>query len=147
MNPPQRRRLFTGALATIGLGVAADRSGGAQQGQSAPAGGFLPRYCCYRLRGDNPVTFTGHLKHTMEHGHGNSRGDDFCSCSFWYQARPHTGFPPLSAAADGIPRVTVTGARTGIQTVSGTRLGPAAGRRPSSFRIRHRISSTIAPGG
>ena len=34
------------------------------------------RYCCYRWHGDNPVTFERYLKHTMEHGHANDRGDN-----------------------------------------------------------------------
>src|SRR5579884_677152 len=42
--------------------VAAERMGG--------------RYCCYRWHGDNPVTFERYMKHTMEHGHANDRGDN-----------------------------------------------------------------------
>jgi hypothetical protein len=61
------------------------------------------RYCCYRFHGDNPVTFTRYLKHTMEHGHANDRGDNFYSCAYWYQDQPATGFPPLPPVAQRLP--------------------------------------------
>ncbi len=63
------------------------------------------RYCCYRFHGDNPVTFTTYLKHTMEHGHGNDRADNFYSCCYWYQDKPYTDFPPLPSVQDRIPKV------------------------------------------
>jgi hypothetical protein len=63
------------------------------------------RYCCYRWHGDNPVTFTRYLKHTMEHGHANDRGDNFFSVCYWYQTEPYTEFPALPGVADRIPKV------------------------------------------
>ncbi len=63
------------------------------------------RYCCYRWHGDNPVTFTRYLKHTMEHGHANDRGDNFFSVCYWYQAEPYTDFPALPAVAERAPHV------------------------------------------
>lgn len=63
------------------------------------------RYCCYRWHGDNPVTFQNHLKHTMEHGHANNRGDNFFSACYWYQAEPYTDFPALPSVEERIPRV------------------------------------------
>jgi hypothetical protein len=57
------------------------------------------RYCLYRFHGDNPVTFTRYLKHTMEHGHANDRADNFYSCAFWYQDQPYTDFPALPGVA------------------------------------------------
>lgn len=63
------------------------------------------RYCCYRFHGDNPVTFTRYLKHTMEHGHGNDRADNYYSCAYWYQDKPSEDFPPLPPLAERIPRV------------------------------------------
>jgi hypothetical protein len=63
------------------------------------------RYCCYRWHGDNPVTFEKYLKHTMEHGHGNDRGDNFFSAAYWYQTAPFTDFPPLPPVADRLPQV------------------------------------------
>ncbi len=63
------------------------------------------RYCCYRFHGDNPVTFTRYLKHTMEHGHGNNRADCYYSCCFWYQDKPTTEVPALAPVKDRLPRV------------------------------------------
>ena len=71
--------------------VAAERTGG--------------RYCCYRWHGDNPVTFQRYLKHTIEHGHANDRGDNFFSACYWYQSEPYTNFPALPAVAERIPKV------------------------------------------
>ncbi|MBS1855020.1 MAG: DUF2961 domain-containing protein [Acidobacteria bacterium] len=62
------------------------------------------RYCCYRFHGDNPVTFERYLRHTMEHGHANDRGDNFYSCAYWYQTAPYTDFPAMPALAQRIPR-------------------------------------------
>jgi len=64
------------------------------------------RYCLYRFHGDNPVTFTHYLRHTMEHGHANDRADNFYSCCFWYQDKPYTDFPPLPPVAQRVPTVT-----------------------------------------
>lgn len=63
------------------------------------------RYCLYRWHADNPVTFKRYLKHTMEHGHANDRGDCFYSVGYWYQAEPFTDFPALPAVADRTPVV------------------------------------------
>jgi hypothetical protein len=61
------------------------------------------RYHLYRWHADNPVTFRKYLKHTMEHGHANNRGDCFYSVGYWYQSEPFTDFPALPPAADRIP--------------------------------------------
>jgi hypothetical protein len=74
---------------------------GAQFIQSAERTGG--RYCLYRWHGDNPVTFTRYMKHTMEHGHANHRADNFYSVCYWYQNQPYTEFPALPPAADRIP--------------------------------------------
>jgi hypothetical protein len=66
------------------------------------------RYCCYRWHGDNPVTFERYLKHTIEHGHDNDRGDNFFSTAYWYQATPFTDFPALPPVAQRIPQVKPT---------------------------------------
>ncbi|HZT37228.1 MAG TPA: glycoside hydrolase family 172 protein [Bryobacteraceae bacterium] len=63
------------------------------------------RYCCYRWHGDNPVTFTRYMKHTMEHGHANDRGDNFFSVCYWYQSQPYTDFPALPPLEQRIPKV------------------------------------------
>jgi Protein of unknown function (DUF2961) len=61
------------------------------------------RYCLYRWHADNPVTFQKSLKHTIEHGHANDRGDCFYSVGYWYQSEPSTDFPALPALEDRIP--------------------------------------------
>jgi len=63
------------------------------------------RYCCYRWHGDNPVTFTRYLKHTLEHGHANDRGDNWFSVGYWYQDTPYTDFPSLPPVQSRIPAV------------------------------------------
>lgn len=65
------------------------------------------RYCCYRWHGDNPVTFQRSLKHTMEHGHANNRGDNFFSACYWYQREIFTDFPALPPAEERIPKVNL----------------------------------------
>jgi D-arabinan exo alpha-(1,3)/(1,5)-arabinofuranosidase (non-reducing end) len=82
---------FSHAMYGAPLIVNAERTGG--------------RYCCYRWHGDNPVTFNRSLKHTMEHGHANDRGDNFYSCAYWYQSAPFTDFPSLPVASQRIPVV------------------------------------------
>jgi hypothetical protein len=58
------------------------------------------RYCLYRWHGDNPVTFTKYLRHTIEHGHANDRADNFYTVGYWYQSEPYTDFPALPAYQD-----------------------------------------------
>jgi hypothetical protein len=82
---------FAHAMYGAPLIVNAERTGG--------------RYCCYRWHGDNPVTFERYLKHTMEHGHANDRGDNFFSVGYWYQSAPYTDFPALPPLASRIPQV------------------------------------------
>jgi hypothetical protein len=82
---------FAHAMYGAPLIVAPERTGG--------------RYCCYRWHGDNPVTFDRYLKHTMEHGHANDRGDNFFSVAYWYQATPYTDFPAMQAVEARIPVV------------------------------------------
>lgn len=65
------------------------------------------RYCCYRFHGDNPITFTSYLRHTIEHGHANDRADSFYSCAYWYQERPFTDFPVLAPVGERVPKVRV----------------------------------------
>ena len=74
------------------------------------------RYLCYRFHGDNPVTFTRYLKHTMEHGHANHRADNFYSCAYWYQAGSYTDFPALPPAAERIPRIVAVKGPGGAKT-------------------------------
>lgn len=60
------------------------------------------RYCLYRWHADNPVTFKRSLKHTIEHGHANDRGDCFYSVAYWYQSEPYTDFPALPDASSRV---------------------------------------------
>ncbi len=60
------------------------------------------RYCLYRWHADNPIAFSQSLKHTIEHGHANDRGDCFCSVAYWYQTEPFTDFPSLPSLADRV---------------------------------------------
>jgi hypothetical protein len=82
---------FAHSMNGVPLLVAPERTGG--------------QYCCYRWHGDNPVTFERYLKHTMEHGHANDRGDNFFSVAYWYQATPYTDFPTLPPVEARIPQV------------------------------------------
>jgi hypothetical protein len=65
------------------------------------------RYCCYRWHGDNPVTFTKYLKHTIEHGHADDRADNYYSVGYWYQSEPFTDFPAIPPVADRVPRLHI----------------------------------------
>jgi hypothetical protein len=64
------------------------------------------RYCLYRWHADNPITFRESLKHTIEHGHADDRGDNFYSVAYWYQSQPAADFPPLPDLAHRLPALT-----------------------------------------
>lgn len=63
------------------------------------------RYCLYRWHTEGPIAFEKSIRVTIEHGHGNSRSDDFYSVAYWYQTEPHAPFPALPAAESRIPKV------------------------------------------
>ncbi len=65
------------------------------------------RYCLYRWHADNPIAFSSSVKHTIEHGHANDRGDCFYSVAYWYQSEPFTEFPPLPPVATRIPALKI----------------------------------------
>jgi hypothetical protein len=67
------------------------------------------RYCLYRWHTESPIAFEKSIRVTMEHGHANSRSDNFYTTAYWYQAEPHAAFPALPRAADRIPRVVAVG--------------------------------------
>jgi len=73
------------------------------------------RYCLYRWHGDNPITFSRYLKHTMEHGHANDRADNFFSVAYWYQSEPYTDFPALPPAVARIPNLKAVAGPGGAQ--------------------------------
>jgi hypothetical protein len=72
------------------------------------------RYCLYRFHGDNPVTFTRYMKHTMEHGHANDRADNFYSVCYWYQSEVYTDFPVMPAAEARIPNMKMVPGPGGV---------------------------------
>jgi len=80
---------------------AAERSGG--------------RYCLYRWHGDNPVTFTRFLKHTIEHGHANHRADSLYSVAYWYQSEPYVDLPALPPLAERLPSLKAVGGPGGAR--------------------------------
>ena len=65
------------------------------------------RYCLYRWHGDNPVTFTQYLKHTMEHGHANDRADNFLLGGVLVSGASVYGFPHLAAGTREIPALKI----------------------------------------
>jgi hypothetical protein len=67
------------------------------------------RYCLYRWHTESPITFEKSIRATIEHGHGNSRSDDFYSVAYWYQTEPHAPFPTLPAPAGRIPKIFQVG--------------------------------------
>ncbi len=67
------------------------------------------RYSLYRWHTESPIPFEKSIRVTIEHGHANSRSDNFYSTAYWYQAEPHAEFPALPKAADRIPRVMAVG--------------------------------------
>jgi hypothetical protein len=67
------------------------------------------RYAQYRFHTESPIPFEKSIRVTIEHGHGNSRSDNFYSTAYWYQTEPHAPFPTLPKAEDRIPRVFAVG--------------------------------------
>jgi len=76
------------------------------------------RYCLYRWHTESPITFEKSIRVTIEHGHGNSRSDDFYSVAYWYQTEPHAQFPALPAAETRIPKIFAVGG-AGAASVAG----------------------------
>ena len=46
------------------------------------------QWTMYRLHLLDPIPFTKSIKFTIEHGHNNTRSDDFSSTAYWYQKGP-----------------------------------------------------------
>jgi hypothetical protein len=67
------------------------------------------RSSVYRFHLAQPIPFEKSFKATIEHGHANSRSDNFYSVAYWYQAEPHEPFPPLPPVEDRIPVLEPTG--------------------------------------
>ena len=50
------------------------------------------------------MPFEKSIRVTMEHGHANTRFDDWSSVGYWYQSEPHRPFGPLAPVAARLPR-------------------------------------------
>lgn len=67
------------------------------------------RSSVYRFHLDSPIPFSRSIRATLEHGHANTRSDNYFSVAYWYQTEPHAPFPPLPAVEDRLPRLRPTG--------------------------------------
>ena len=67
------------------------------------------RSSLYRFHLDSPIPFTKSIRATIEHGHANTRSDNFYSVAYWYQTEPHAPFPPLPAVQERLPRLYPVG--------------------------------------
>lgn len=66
----------------------------------------------YRFHLDSPVPFKKTFKMTIEHGHANTRSDNFYTVAFWYQKNPHRLRAPLPPVQERIPQMVNTGGPT-----------------------------------
>jgi hypothetical protein len=57
----------------------------------------------YRFHVPDPVQFKRSIEVTIEHGHGNDRGDLLSSVAYWYQTEPHRAFRPFPPVAERLP--------------------------------------------
>jgi hypothetical protein len=61
------------------------------------------KVCVYRYHLLDPVVFRKNIRVSIEHGHANSRSDDFSSVAYWYQNEPHKPFAPMPGPAARLP--------------------------------------------
>jgi len=66
---------------------------------------FFERNAMYKFFVNDPVRFQKSIRVTLEHGHANNLGNEYCSVAYWYQEEPHAELAPLPPAAGRIPRV------------------------------------------
>jgi hypothetical protein len=59
----------------------------------------------YRFHIQDPIYFSKSLVGGIEHGHANSRSDDFSSTAYWYQTEPHKKFQPLPPVDKRMPNL------------------------------------------
>lgn len=57
----------------------------------------------YRFHVEDPIYFQKSLRATIEHGHANTREDDYTSVAFWYQTEPHQKLVPLPPVNERLP--------------------------------------------
>ena len=67
------------------------------------------RSCVYRFHLDSPIPFTKSLRATIEHGHANTRSDNYFSVAYWYLTEPHGRFPVLPTVEERLPRLYPVG--------------------------------------
>ena len=60
----------------------------------------------YRFQIQDPIYFTKSLLGGIEHGHANSRSDDYSSTAYWYQTEPHKKFAPLLPVSQRMPNLS-----------------------------------------
>ena len=61
------------------------------------------KVCVYRYHLLDPVPFNSNIRVSIEHGHANSRSDDWSSVAYWYQNEPHRPFAPMAPVAARLP--------------------------------------------
>jgi len=74
------------------------------QGQWGTLSGKSNQWSVYRFHIEDPVPFHQRILVTCEHGHANSRADDWSSVAYWYQLEPHAPFPEMPVASGRVPR-------------------------------------------
>ena len=67
------------------------------------------RSSLYRFHLDSPIPFTKSIKATIEHGHANTRSDNYYSVAYWYQIEPHAPYPALPRVEERLPKLFAVG--------------------------------------
>jgi hypothetical protein len=67
------------------------------------------RSSVYRFHLDSPMPFTKSIRATIEHGHANTRSDNYYSVAYWYQSEPHAAFPALPPVEERLPKLYAVG--------------------------------------
>ena len=61
------------------------------------------KVCVYRYHLVDPIPFRKNIRVSIEHGHANSRSDDWSSVAYWYQTEPHRPMGAMPPAAARLP--------------------------------------------
>lgn len=61
------------------------------------------KWTVYRWHIVDPIAFTESIRVSIEHGHANSRSDDYSSTAYWYQTEPHKPFEAMPAVDKRLP--------------------------------------------
>jgi len=67
------------------------------------------QWSVYRFHIQDPIPFRRRIIVTCEHGHANSRSDDWSSVAYWYQQEPHAGFPKMIPVPERLPKAGTSG--------------------------------------